>query len=258
MKELEEALSELGLTTTEAKIYLAGRKYGAIGVHDIAKHTRLKRPTIYHALETLAEKGLAARRGTGSKIIFSMSPPEHLKNILKVQQEVLQKQVKTLDTLLPLLIQQTPQDTDTISTIQYDGIEGVKMVVDIALFCRKQHWDILAPAKNFFSDFDKKYAAYYLEQRQLRHITSRSLWERGIGRRKLTPIEIKERNPRYLPKTMEGSFKSVLILFDDKVAIISSLQKLSAILITSQEIHDLFAAMFEGVWQSSKELSERK
>jgi hypothetical protein len=53
---------------------------------------------------------------------------------------------------------------------------------------------------------------------------------------------------------MHGKFKSVIIIFDDKIAIISSIKELTAILIQSQEIHDTFLAMFEGLWESSSKI----
>ncbi|MBI2030539.1 hypothetical protein HYT05_02870 [Candidatus Kaiserbacteria bacterium] len=72
------------------------------------------------------------------------------------------------------------------------------------------------------------------------------------GGRKLTAEEIKERNPRLMPAVMHGTFRSMMILFDDKVAIFSSYEKLSAILITSQELHAMFLAMYEGLWGCSE------
>jgi len=51
---------------------------------------------------------------------------------------------------------------------------------------------------------------------------------------------------------MHGTFKSVIILFDDKTAIISSLKELSGVMLQSQEIHDTMLALFEGLWVNSE------
>ncbi len=127
------------------------------------------------------------------------------------------------------------------------------MVVEEALYCKERKWDIIAPAENFFSEFDKTYAKYFLETRKRKGIISRSLWETAERGRSLSEIEKKERNPRLLPKVMRGKFKSVIIIFDDKVAIISSLRELSAILIQSKEIRDTMEALFEGLWITAGE-----
>lgn len=152
----------------------------------------------------------------------------------------------------------TTNTKETIRVTQYEGIAGMKTVVEEALYCKSRTWDILAPKKNFFSDFDKGYSRYYLETRQARKIVTRSLWERGTAesQRRLSPAEIAERNPRYLPEHMYGRFQSVLILFDQKVAIISSLQTTSAIVIDLPEVHRLMAAMYDGLWEISKPYQE--
>jgi hypothetical protein len=49
-----------------------------------------------------------------------------------------------------------------------------------------------------------------------------------------------------------------MIIFDDKVAIISSLSGLSAILITSQELSGFFRTIFEGLWSVSDEYDTTK
>ena len=158
-----------------------------------------------------------------------------------------------LDKIIPLLQQKTKINESDVRISHYEGIEGIKLVVEEALYCKSRKWDILAPTKNFFSEFDAEYARYYLTTRKNRGITSRSLWEVNPNRKTLGPDDIKERNPRYLPTEMHGKFNSVIIIFDDKVAYISSLKEMSAILIQSHDIHSTMSAIFEGLWVSSKE-----
>ncbi|NQV89915.1 helix-turn-helix domain-containing protein [Candidatus Uhrbacteria bacterium] len=262
MSNVEEQLNALGLTSTEAKIYLAGLGRSGIGVQELSKETQVKRPTVYHALETLIQKGLVSKKGTGARRIFHMSSPENIGHLLDSQIAGLEEQKKGLEILIPLLIARIDEtSSETIEVSQYEGIEGIKMVVEEALYCKKRHWDIIAPKRNFFSEFDKNYAQYYLSSRRRRGITSRSLWEKTLedakhtpGGHKVTPETVKERNPRYLPSVMSGKFASVMILFDDKVALISSYKTLTAVLIRSTEIHEFMKTMFEGLWQGSEEL----
>ncbi|MCX6744922.1 MAG: MarR family transcriptional regulator [Candidatus Parcubacteria bacterium] len=253
MEQIKTILKNIGLTATETAIYLAGLDFPSIGVKELEKITGIKRTTIYHALNTLMQKGLVANKGTATRLAFIMTNPKDIKRLIVSQIHVLEDQQKELDEILPLLQPKNAKQLTQSNILHYEGIAGIKLVVEQALYCKSRHWDIIAPNKNFFSEFDKKYADYFIQTRQDRQITARSLWENNPGRRSLTPEEIKDRNPRYLPQVMEGHFKSVMIIFDDKVAIISSLDELSAILIQSPEIHDLFNAMFEGLWLASKE-----
>ena len=250
MKQFEEELKKLGLTKTEASIYLTSLGYEAVSVAELVKLTALKRPTIYHALETLETKGLAGKKKeSGGHLRFVMSPPEAVKKLVTQQIENLNLQHEVLDQLIPLLAQhKNRKKEEKFSVSHYQGLKGIKMVIDIALYCKSHHWDIIAPENNFFSHLNYDYIQYYLDTRRRWDVTSRSLWEKNPQRRILTAQEIRLRQPRFMPKTMHGKLKSVLIIFDDKVAIISSYENLSAILITSQEIKDMFSIIFETIW----------
>jgi sugar-specific transcriptional regulator TrmB len=248
MEDLKKQLKSLGLSSTEASIYLAGVGNLPLGVAELNKVTNIKRPTIYHALYGLMEKGLVARSGTEARMKFNFAPPQQLEHVIYSQIQQLKKKTSLVQELIKNL--QPPASEQTVVG-HYEGIEGVKTVIDEALYCKSHQWDILAPVKNFFSEYDKQYAEYFMTTRQRHKITARSLWEAKIGSSELTAADIAARQPRYLPKVMHGKFDAVVILFDDKVAIISSLKELSAILITSQEIHKLFSAMFEGLWATS-------
>lgn len=253
MNESVESLVAVGLTATEAKIYLAGLDSDAITVQEIGQKTKIKRPTIYHAIGTLSEKGLVSEKRRGHKIHYSMAAPDSLHGFVELQKETIEKRAEKLNELIPLLSQQSTAKKEGISVVQYSGIEGMKMVMDIAFYCRSKRWDVIAPYKNFLREYDKDYAQRYLRARKYHGIVSRTLWEDGMRDTKaLTAEEKKERNPRLMPWVMHGKFKSMMILFDDKIAIFSSYEKLSAILITSKELHGMFQAMFDGIWEVSE------
>ncbi|HYD93281.1 MAG TPA: helix-turn-helix domain-containing protein [Candidatus Paceibacterota bacterium] len=253
MKNLQSSLEALGLTTTESRIYLAGLKNGPLTAQELARETLIKRPTVYHALSTLSQKGLVAERKENGKIRFSMASPDHLRETVRNEREELKKREAGIDALIPLLSELSPSAAGKqVEAAQYDGIEGVKAVIDEALYCRSRAWDIIAPVDNFLRDFDPAYAAYYLKTRKQRGIVSRTLWERKDSDRRLSAEDQELRNPRFMPASMEGKFKSMLILFDDKVAIISSFKKPSAVLITSKEAHAMLTALFSALWEAGE------
>ncbi len=51
-------LINLGLTETEARVYLAGITLGPATVSSIAQKANVKRTTVYPAIRTLKKKGL--------------------------------------------------------------------------------------------------------------------------------------------------------------------------------------------------------
>ena len=255
MSETEQLLVNIGLTSTEARIYLAGLVSQPLTIQELVRKTKIKRPTVYHAIGTLIEKGLVAERKTAKRSNFSMSDPENIRALIEIQKETIEERAKKLEALIPLLVHQKKSEKkEAVSAVQYTGIEGMKMVMDLAFSCKTRHWDVIAPYKNFLREYDKDYAQRYLNARKYYSITSRTLWEESMrDGRKLTREEIQERNPRLMPRVMHGKFKSMMILFDDKIAIFSSYDKLSAILITSNDLYTMFQAMFEGLWESSEQ-----
>lgn len=251
MQDIQSILSELGLSRTEIDVYLAGLARPSVGVHELVTVTRIKRPTVYHALETLMQKGLVSKHGTVRRLEFVMTKPRQFEHLVDREIGKLQERKQKIVSVLPMLeARLSPESAKSVRVSQFDGIDGVKTVVEEALYCKSRHWDILAPRKNFFSDFDPAYRRYFLQTREQRGIVARSLWERGTAEhdRLLTADEVAHRNPRYLPESLHGKFESLVILFDDKVAIITSLETHSAILIESEEVRRLLSAMFDGLW----------
>lgn len=250
MHDANALLASLGLTKTEIAVYRAGLLLSPASATELSRKTGIKRPTVYHALETLMQKGLVAKKGSGARLAFTMAAPTQLKSLVDRQIDKLERRKTTIDELVPFLTKHAAPSK--VDVAHYEGLEGVRAVVEEALYCRSRHWDIVAPKENFFSQFDKAYAKYFLETRGRRGILARSLWEKGLPRHILSERELHMRNPRWLPDAMKGAFASLIILFDDKVAIISSFDALSAILIRSEEINATFKAMFEALWNGAE------
>lgn len=250
MQDANTLLASLGLTKTETAVYRAGLLLSPASATELARKTGVKRPTVYYALETLMLKGLASKKGVGARLAFTMAEPARLKSLVDRQMDALARRKTAIDELVPFLTKHaSPAKVDVA---HYEGLSGVKAVIEEALYCRSRRWEIVAPKENFFSQFDKAYAKYFLETRARRGIVARSLWEKGLPRHVLNETELKQRNPRWLPDAVQGAFRSLIILFDDKVAIVSSYDALSAILIRSEEINATFKAMFEALWNGAE------
>ena len=253
MPRITQMLTYLGLTSTESELYLAGIKSPSLSANELAKETGIQRTTVYNALETLIQKGFASKHTkSGNHLAFRMIEPSLIEKKFDLKVAELESQKQEFKKFLPYLERASGIKTKKLSVAHYEGIDGIKGVVEEALYCKSRSWDIIAPRNNFFSEFDESYAQYFLSTRIKNGIRSRSLWEKSPGWKQLSPEEIRVRNPRYLPDSLKGQYQSVIILFDDKVALISSLKQKSAIVIESQELHDTMTALFNGLWEISE------
>jgi len=93
---IEKTLEQIGLSKSEAKIYLASLSLGPGTVINIGQKSGLTRQMVYTLLPALAEKGLIKEITINKKTLYQALPPERLKD----EVEVISKKI---DSLIPLL-----------------------------------------------------------------------------------------------------------------------------------------------------------
>lgn len=246
-------LKSVGMTDTESVLYVAGLPEGMCSVQTFAKITSISRTTIYSALATLEQKGLVSKSSKNGKSFYKMSSPDVIGQRLSEQINELQDRKDNFTEIVPLFDRLLDTQGDSVAATNFQGAQGVKTVVDMALFCVSRKWKIIAPAHNFFSEADGQYGKYFMKVRKQRGITAHSLWERPfLKKRHFTQEVLEIRNPRILPASFTGKFQSTIILFDDKVAFINSAKSQSAILIESKEVYETVEVLFDGLYTSSR------
>jgi len=86
-------LNSLGLTESEAKIYVAGLELGPSSVQQIAKKAEVSRTAAYDAIEGLKNRGLLSTFQKGKKTLYTVSEPDYLVNYLKEKKQTFNNQV---------------------------------------------------------------------------------------------------------------------------------------------------------------------
>ncbi len=256
MKDLSSYLVSIGLTDTESKLYIKGLKK-PLSFDALISGTNIKPSTAYHALATLRDKGLAAASSQDGKQIHTMLGADHLSLYLTNQSHKLEQQQIQLEQLRDIFPAPTELDTAGFSVEHFDTVDGVKKVIDAALDCTSRQWQIIAPKRNFLSEYDKAYAKYFMAKRKARRIKSQTLWESPHTKRgsnHLTLRDILDRNPRYLPPKYHDQFDSLIIIFDDQIAYISSLKSTEAVLIKSASLSSTMRIMFDALWHASRDI----
>ena len=244
-------LDDLGFGKSEAILYEFGAaQKNALTVQEMQRRTSLKRPTIYYALDQLADKGLVSRVMSQQKTSFMFQPPSKLELLVKDEVRHARTKLHSVAQLIDLMPIADGKEHTNVS--HFEGLQGVKTVIDMTLYCSSRKWQVIAPFKNFLRDYDEKYSRYYVHTKRSRGITTQTLWKKIIPTsRTLSATEIKEKNPRIMPQTMGGRFESIIIIFDNKVAIIGPYSEMSAIVIESEEIVTMFEGLFGLIWDIS-------
>lgn len=119
--ELSSLLTAVGLSKTEAGVYMDLLEYGTQTISEISRTSKLHRPAIYRALPHLKEKGLVSERRIGKLIHYAAEPPERLRTLLHSLHD-------ELDTVIPKLTQL--QDNKTPVVRRLDGKAGIHAVYE--------------------------------------------------------------------------------------------------------------------------------
>lgn len=121
-KPLQEALGYLGLTSEQAKVYLAALRLGEGTVQDLAVESGVPRTSIYNFLKELLKKRILFASKRKRRTVYSAAHPNQLVEIEKVR-------LRELEGLLPdfLAMHQVAKQKSKVSF--YEGAGGIKDVL---------------------------------------------------------------------------------------------------------------------------------
>ena len=167
MDNLTQLLQDTGLSSNEAKVYLAALSLGASSVLSIAKRSGVNRTTAYSVIETLQHKGLMSVETRGFKQLHLAENPERLELLLEARKRSLRQSLPELSALYNLKGRE--------SIISYrQGLEGLKAVYEELLSNVRAgeyyyvigHTDLLLKLdKEYFEKFFQRRARVYADIR---------------------------------------------------------------------------------------------
>ena len=93
--------TNLGLSATETRVYLANLELGPTTVQEVAKKAKLSRTATYDAIETLQARGLISTFEKGKRRVFAAEEPESAVAHFKDSVRKMEQQIETLNRILP-------------------------------------------------------------------------------------------------------------------------------------------------------------
>ncbi|MFN7160439.1 MAG: TrmB family transcriptional regulator [Candidatus Gracilibacteria bacterium] len=242
---LEYILKQTGLSEKEAKIYLALLQAGKATAYTVAKHSGLKKSTVYVILDLLVEKGLVRKEPKGKILKYSALSPELLS-------ERMQEKANLIKEALPEFQALYNNNSHQVKAQYYEGINGI----------REMFQQLMKVSKG------KEYHAFYAhidhtpsELFKLFEEVNRQHEQLGISRKILTvddpkvsatfykkgPRAIKNVLVKMLPKDKYDS--SISIEIYDRFTQILSHRYLQGIVIENPDIAYVMRQIFELVWE---------
>jgi len=251
-----QQLIKLGLNEHEAKVYLATLELGSSSVATIARTAGVKRPTTYLALEHLAEKGMVSEVVDSKEKKFRAEEPDRLAKLTrKMRRRVIEAEIE-LEKLMPGLKAIQKKLVQPPKLTFYQGMEGIKTIIEEASG-HPEPWYYFGSAEEFMKAMPPKEAEeFVLETRELRKKAGRPL-AKFISDKGYNKIQLFEkyepavRQVRFLPELLIT--KSALIIYGNKLGVISLGQAPFVSVVESTEIVELLKLMYQIIWANLPE-----
>jgi len=236
IQELKENLKEIGLSASEATIYLTLLKSGESSVAEISQFSGLHRTNIYDSLEKLKEKGFVAYVLKGKKQFYRASDPELVLNYLKEKEE-------KIFNIIPKLKDLQKEIKEKVIVEVFKGKEGIKASLKDILINKKEvvGYNISGQLRKYLPEF----AEYYFREQNKFKIKHRFIYTKGIVKPSSKFYEV-----RYLPK--EYTATTITLCYNNTTLNLIWEPEMIAIMIKSKQIAEDYKKNFELLWKIAK------
>ena len=248
MQNLELSLEHFGLHKNQVTVYLLLLKLGEATIQEITLKSKVKRTSVYKALDNLILRGLVTYQTKDKHRVYVAENPKKALMAVKEEQQAALKKEQHLTSLLPELSSLYNAIPSKPKVKFFEGIDGLKQIYEETLLL-KSGSEILSitPAELLYKMFDETWIAEYLARRIQNNIHVRTIAEDSEEAKKHQANNQKELRESFLVSKDKFTFKNEINIFENKVAIIS-LQEQLGILIESNGVAETQRAFFELAW----------
>ncbi len=249
--QFEEILKKAELNQQEIKVYLAGLESGPVLASKLAKKTGFSRTNTYNILKSLEQKGLVNKEGIGYSIHFTMEPPSRLKEQFERKKEEASVLEKELENILPTIkIASSPMETAPKIRV-FEGEKAIENIIEETVEEPCDEILSLAGGKDFEKILDEAFLKRYVAKRIHMKIRNRTLAKkRGLKEFPRSKDKEELRQTRFLPSDLD--IKTTMLIWNNKVGIISSQEEDFGFIVGSQEFSHFFKIFFETFWKTGE------
>lgn len=252
MPKIDNFLEKIGLNEKERLIYLAGLKLGPSRAAYLSRRTGLTRQHTYDILKSLEQKGFISRLGKDYGQRFIMEDPANLGNILDKRKNQIEKTKSDLMKLLPEF-ESFYNSKESMPKIKFfEEIDGIKEIFEDMLVCRDKKHFYFGSFADLIGTLGKNYMDEWIERRTKKEIFSKAIRikEKEISEEIYTSEKKFLREIKYAPENFQ--ITQTAVMYDNKVAIISSKQECVGFIVESAEYFNTMKMIFDVLWNVSK------
>ena len=244
--DLEQNLQNFGVSSKEARVYLAALELGEASPKQLAAQAGIVRTTLYEMLPRLFRKNLLNTVIKGKRRYLVPESPERL-----LAQR--QADLYTLKQAQPEFLALFNKIKEKPKVYFFEGPEGIKKIYE----------DILENKRNVRAfvgtdNIDEKLLRYLLEDYEPRRIEGqifvRNITNENINLEKIMPTGEESLRENRIISRRKYPISLEIVIYGDKVGYLT-IQKTSksiALLVENKEIADSMKSIFELCWRTAK------
>ncbi len=240
---ISKELEKIGLNKNEAKVYLAALELGETTVARLSQKSKVKRSTVYLAIETLKEQGLITSIKVKNKTFFIAEDPRMIEDKLEEKKEVISKIMPELLAFSNLI--------DKKPKIKY--LEGKEPIKDIFKdYLKYPNKELLSwfPNESYWVG-DSFFTDYFIPQRLKKKIWIKSLAPKTEYNKKFAKEDAKQlRQTRFINDDKYNINVQITLYGENMISIISFKEEIGLI-IESKNIFEALQSIFNVMWLGS-------
>lgn len=238
-------LEDIGLTKSEASVYLALLELGSSATGKITEKSKTSSSKIYEVLDKLMQKGLVSFIVKAGVKHFEAAPPERLLDYMQEKEKKLKQQENKIKKILPeLKLKQTLSKYSSEATI-YKGMKGLETAFYDALNLLDKDDEVLVLGIPKRSEQVDRFFVKFAKERARRKIKQRSIFNQGASKDSQAQ---KKNMPLGKIKFIAETTPSAINIFKDRVIIFPETEEPLLIVIDNKQVAESFRVQFETWW----------
>lgn len=247
---MEEALEAIGLTKSEAKVYLSLIKLGATSTGPLVKHSGVASSKIYGLLDKLMDKGLVTTFKESKIRYFKAVDPKRLKDYIKIKREELNLRERKIKEIMPALEDAYKEKLEETEVEIFRGQRGLNTAFKELLGRLRKGDELLViggkdiptlsgESKLFLQNFHRKRSARGIKLRILLSESRRKVM------RDITKM------PHTTSKYLQHKTHSPINIYKDITLLVNLSPTITVIRIRDKHIAESYRIYFEEMWKAA-------
>lgn len=231
--------TELGLSPTETRVYLASLKLGPTSVQEIAKKAKLSRTATYDVISSLQDRSLMSTFERGKKKFFTAEDPEHAVAYFKSRVTDLEDRISTLTRSISEIKMMAGGERPVVRF--FEGREALHaLFADLVSLHPKELLE-LTNIDSVYKGLDEK---ILLEARKA--LDDSRVKIKMLHRGELRNPRKRAEYCRLLPEF--GDFNGEIWIYENRVAFVEFMGKMVTVIIESKVFADMARTLFNAAW----------